>query len=72
MMFSMPVYEARYNDHLKWKEISEIDLMEGLSRTYARVAPVIQQLLEGQHIHTPEAVYRLKGMSMYDQGFMVL
>ncbi len=60
MMFSMPVYEARYNDHFKWEEISEIDLMEALSGTYARVAPVIQQMLEGKHIHTPEAVYRFK------------
>ena len=61
MMFSMPVYEVRYTDHMKWEKITELDLIEGLSRTYDRVAPVIQQMLEGKHIHTPEAVYRFKG-----------
>ena len=60
-MFTMPVYEVRYNDHLKWQEITELDLLEGLSGTYVRVAPVIQQMFEGKHIHTPEAVYRIKG-----------
>jgi len=60
MMFTMSVYEVRYNDHMKWEEITELDLMEGLSRTYDRIAPVIQQMLEGKHIHTPEAVYRFK------------
>ena len=61
MMFSMPVYEIRYNDHLKWEEITELDLLERLSRSYDRVAPVIEQILEGKHIQTPDAVYRFKG-----------
>jgi hypothetical protein len=63
-MFSMPLYEVRYNDHLKWEKITELDLLEGLSRTYDRVAPVIQQMLEGKHIQTPEAVYRFKGQKL--------
>jgi len=61
MMFTMPVYEVRYNDQLKWEEITELDLMNGLSGTYDRVAPVIEQMLEGKRIYTPEAVYRFKG-----------
>ena len=61
MMFSMPVYEVRYNDHLKWDEITELDLIKGLSGTYNRIATVIRQMLEGKHIYTLEAVYRFKG-----------
>ena len=60
-MFEMPLYEVRYNDELPWEEISEIDLMQRLHETYDRITPVIEQLIEGQHIRTPEAVYRIKG-----------
>ena len=60
MMFSMPLYEVRYNDELPWEEISELDLMHSLHESYDRVTPVIEQMIEGKHIRTPDAVYRLK------------
>jgi len=60
MMFEMPQYEVRFSDNAKWEEISEINIMQQLSDTYNHVTPAIQQLIEGQHVMTPEAVYRLK------------
>ena len=56
----MPQYEVRFNDNAKWEEISEINIMQQLSDTYDQVTPAIQQLIEGQHFMTQEAVYRLK------------
>jgi len=61
MMFAMPLYEVRYDDKIEWEEISEIDLMQRLHDTYDRVTPAIQQMIEGEQVYTPEAVYRLKG-----------
>ncbi len=60
MMFSMPQYEVRFHDNTQWEEISEINIMQKLSDTYDRVTQAIQQMIEGQHVMTPEAVYRLK------------
>lgn len=60
MMFAMPLYEVRYDDKIEWEEISEIDLMQRLSDTYDRVCPVIQKMIEGKQVLSPEAVYRLK------------
>jgi hypothetical protein len=60
MMFEMPQYEVRFHDNSKWEEISEINIMQKLSDTFDRVTPAIQQMMEGQNVMTPEAVYRLK------------
>ena len=70
MMIEMPLYEVRYNDSSGWKQISEIDLMQKLHETYDRVTPAIVQMLEGNHIRTPEAVYRIKGCTSFSvKGF---
>ena len=60
MMFEMPQYEVRFHDNAQWEEISEINIMQKLSDTYDRVTPAIQQMIEGQRVMTPEAIYRLK------------
>ena len=60
-MFEMPLYEVRYNDHSGWEKISELDLMQRLHENYDRVTSAIEQMIEGKHVQTPEAVYRLKG-----------
>ena len=61
MMIEMPLYEVKYNDKQRWEKISELDLIKRLQEYYDRVAPAIQQMLEGKPVQTPEAVYRLKG-----------
>ena len=59
-MVTMPRYEARYDDSDEWQEISELELMDGLYKLYHRVTPAIKEMLNGNELHTPGAVYRLK------------
>jgi len=59
-MYALPLYEAKYNERENWKEISEVELMEGLYKVFDKVAPAIKEMIEGKEIDTPEAVYRLK------------
>ena len=37
MKFEMPQYEFRSHDKTDWKEISEIQLMDGLYKVYKKV-----------------------------------
>ena len=60
MNFAMPQYEFRYHDKFEWEQLSEIDLMHRLHESFDRVTPAIQQMIEGQQVHTPDGVYRLK------------
>ena len=59
-MYAPPLYEAKYNEKEEWKEISEVELMEGLYKVFNKVTPAIEEMIEGKEIDTPEAVYRLK------------
>jgi len=59
-MYALPLYEAKYDAKEDWKEISEVELMEGLYKVFDKVAPAIKEIIEGKEIDTPEAVYRLK------------
>ena len=60
MMFAMPLYEVRYHGWEEWEEISEIELMDGLYKIYKKVTPAIREMIRGEQIVTPEAIYRLK------------
>ena len=59
-MYSLPLYEAKYSDREEWKEISEVELMEGLNQVFEKVTPAIQEMIEGKEINTPVAVFRMK------------
>lgn len=59
-MITLPRYEVRYNENEDWREISEIELMDGLYRLYRRATPAIKEMLSGKELRTPDAVYRLK------------
>ena len=60
MMFEMPQYEVRDFGTTEWEVISEIQLMQMLHKYFDRVAPAIQQMIEGGQVITADAVYRLK------------
>ena len=60
MMFAMPRYEVKYHDWDKWEEISDIELMDELYKIYKKITPAIKEMIGGNEIVTPEAVYRLK------------
>ena len=59
-MHTMPLYEVRYHDREEWEEISDVELMERLYKTYKRVTPAIKEMINGKEVQTSEAVYRLK------------
>lgn len=59
-MYSLPLYEAKYNEKDEWEEISEAELMDGLYKVFNKVSPAIKEMIEGKQIDTPEAVFRLK------------
>jgi hypothetical protein len=58
-MYTLPLYEAKYNEKEEWEEISEVELMDGLYKIYNKVTPAIKEMIEGKEVVTPEAVYRL-------------
>lgn len=59
-MLTMPRYEVRYNENEEWKEISELELMDGLYKLYHKVTPAIKEMLAGKELRTPDAEYRLR------------
>jgi len=60
LKFEMPLYEAKYHKGDEWDEISEIDLMDQLYRTYNKVTPAIKEMIMGNEVETPHGIYRLK------------
>ena len=60
LKFAMPLYEAKYQEADEWIEVSELELMDQLYRTYKKVTPAIKEMIMGKEVKTPYAVYRLK------------
>jgi hypothetical protein len=60
MMFEMPQHEFRFHGKSDWEEISELELIDGLSEIYKMVTPAIEVMIMGKELKTPHAVYRLK------------
>ena len=60
LMFSMPLYEAKYDEADRWQEISELELMDELYKAYKKVTPAIKQMILGNEVKTPYGLYRLK------------
>jgi len=59
-MFAMPLYEVKYNEKDEWVEISDLELMDQLYRTYKKATPVIKEMIMGKEVITPHGRYRLK------------
>jgi hypothetical protein len=59
-MFSMPLYEAKYDEKEMWQEISELELMDELYKTYRKVTPAIKEMIMGNEVKTPYGIFRLK------------
>ena len=60
LMFSMPLYEAKYHEEDVWQEISELKLMDELYKTFKKVTPAIKEMINGKEVKTPYGIYRLK------------
>jgi len=59
-MYAMPLYEVKCHEADEWIEISDLELMDQLYRTYKKVTPAIKEMIMGKEVKTPYAVYRLK------------
>ena len=71
LMFSMPLYEAKYDEEEMWQEISELKLMDELYKTYKKVTPAIKEMILGNEVKTPYGIYRLKLKGGEDCGAQV-
>jgi len=60
LMFSMPLYEAKYHEMDTWQEISELELMDELYKSYKKVTPAIKEMIMGNEVKTPYGLFRLK------------
>jgi hypothetical protein len=64
MKFEIPQYEFRFHDETNWKEISEIQLMDGLYKVYKKVTPAIKEMIMGNEVKTPDGIYRLQNQKV--------
>lgn len=60
VMFAMPLYEVKYHGKDEWVEISDLELMDQLYRTYKKATPLIKEMIMGKEVKTPHGIYRLK------------
>jgi len=58
--YAMPLYEAKYNEEDEWIEISDLEIMDELYKTYTKVTPAIKEMIMGNEVKTPHGIYRLK------------
>ena len=56
----MPLYEVKYHEEDDWREISELELMDELYRTFDKVTPAIKEMIMGKEVRTPHGIFRLK------------
>ena len=70
MMFEMPQYEFKLHGEKSWKDVSEIELMDGLYKIYKKVTPAIKEMILGKEVNTPDGVYRLKPQKEPDMSAM--
>ena len=62
LMYSLPLYEVKNGEEDEWREISEIELMDELYRSYRKVTPAIREMIMGNEVKTPFGIFRLKLM----------
>jgi len=60
MMWAMPLYEVKYHDDDEWTEISDVELVDQLYKTFNRATPAIKEMISGKVVKTPHGTYRLK------------
>lgn len=60
MMWAMPLYEVKYHEDDEWTEISDVELVDQLYKTFNRATPAIKEMISGKVVKTPHGTYRLK------------
>ena len=60
MQIDMPKYEVRNVDGGRWEDVSEKNFMETLADIFDQVTPIMNDILHGKEVPTPNGIYRLK------------
>jgi len=60
LTYALPLYEVKYHEEDDWREISELELMDELYRTFNKVTPAIKKMIQGEEVKTPNGIFRLK------------
>jgi hypothetical protein len=60
LTYAMPQYEVKYHEEDDWKEISELELMDELYKTFDKVTPAIKEMIMGKEVKTHHGIFRLK------------
>ena len=60
LKYEMPLYEVKYHEEDDWKEISDLELMDKLYKTFDKVTPAIKEMIQGKEVETPHGIFRLK------------
>jgi hypothetical protein len=60
---AMALYEAKYNEADEWIELSDLEIMDELYKTYMKVTPVIREMIMGNEVETPYGIFRIKLIS---------
>lgn len=60
LTYALPLYEVKYQEEDDWKQISELELMDELYKTFDKVTPAIKEMIMGKEVETPHGIFRLK------------
>jgi hypothetical protein len=60
LMFAMPRYEVKFQEDGEWKELSDLELMDELYKTFDKATPAIKEMIMGKKVKTPYGIFRLK------------
>jgi len=60
LTYALPLYEVKYHEEDDWREISELELMDELYRTFDKVTPAIKEMILGKEVKTTHGIFRLK------------
>jgi len=60
LTYALPLYEVKYHEEDDWRQISELELMDELYRTFDKVTPAIKEMIMGREVKTPHGIFRLK------------
>jgi hypothetical protein len=57
----MPIYEIKYHGRSEWEKTSEAKVLGTLHEFFDPITPVIQEMIDGKQVSTPDAAFRIRG-----------
>ena len=60
MNFELSQFEIKHFDAKNWRYISEVAALELLQENFHRLTPILNQMLQGKEITTPDGRFSLR------------